>query len=285
MYRLKEHPVGIYEKAIPDARSWPEKIAIAKRAGFDFIEMSIDESDQRLARLYWTKTERRALRELLEEQEFAIPSICLSGHRRYPFGSKDSKTRQMAYQIIDRAIGLAKDLGVANIQLAGYDVYYEPADEETKSLFIEGLRYATKRASAAEVMLSIEIMDTEFIGTISRCLEYIEVIRSPWLQIYLDIGNLSQWTNKPINEIEKGMSHLVGIHLKDTRPGQFKCVPFGEGTVDFDGLLPAIKRLNYQGPFLIEMWADNGVEETNQQTIARISQAKAWLSAKAEGMF
>ncbi len=124
-------------------------------------------------------------------------------------------------------------MGIRNVQLAGYDVYYEDADDETKAMFIEGLIYATRKAASANVMLSIEIMDTEFIGTITRCMEYIDIVNSPWLQIYPDFGNLSRWTESPEDEMELGINHIVAIHLKDTKPGIFKCVPFGEGTVEF----------------------------------------------------
>jgi len=43
--------IGIYEKAMPNAFDWEQKIRIAKHAGFQFIEISIDESDERLKHL------------------------------------------------------------------------------------------------------------------------------------------------------------------------------------------------------------------------------------------
>ena len=282
---MKKNPIGIYEKAIPNCFDWADKIRIAKEAGFDFIEISIDESDERLARLKWSRETRKYLRELLAEQDFEIRSMCLSAHRRFPYGSKEEGVRQKAYEIMTQAIRLAQDLGIRNIQLAGYDVYYEPADAETKARFKDGLRQAAKEAAAANVMLSIEIMDTEFIGTISRCLEYIDEIASPWLKIYPDLGNLSRWTEDPVSELKLGWQHIVAIHLKDTQPNVFKGVPFGEGTVDFAGLLAQIKEWEYTGPFLIEMWADNQKEVSLTEAAEQIRAAKAWLSQKAGGMF
>jgi hexulose-6-phosphate isomerase len=31
--------------------SWPERLVLAKSCGFDFVEMSVDETDERLSRL------------------------------------------------------------------------------------------------------------------------------------------------------------------------------------------------------------------------------------------
>jgi len=285
MFKLLDNPMGIYEKAIPNKYDWATKIKIAKKAGYKFIEMSVDESDERLYRLDWSFEKRVYIRNLLFDQDFYINSICLSAHRRFPFGSKTEKIRNKAFEIMDKAIELARDLGVRNIQLAGYDVYYEESDSETKAMFIEGLKYATRKAASANIMLSIEIMDTEFIGTITRCMEYINIVNSPWLQIYPDFGNLSQWTDTPETELEVGINHIVGIHLKDTKPGIFKCIPFGKGSVDFEKLFNKVDELKFQGPFLVEMWADNEAANTIESSIKYIEDARHWLTKKAGERF
>ncbi len=277
---LKNNRFGIYEKAIPNRFEWQDKIDIAISAGYDFIEMSVDESDERLERLDWSKDTCATLRKILFKADFYINSMCLSAHRRFPFGSKDPTKRKRAYEIMEKAINLAEALGIRNIQLAGYDVYYEEQTNETEERFIEGLKYAAKLASEANIMLSIEIMDTQFIGTITRCLKYIELVNSPWLKIYPDLGNLTQWTTNPSEELIKGFDHIVGIHLKDTKPNIFKCVPFGDGTVEFKSLFETLTEKEYAGPFLIEMWADNTLNETKEETVQHIIQAKEWLKQK-----
>ncbi|VFS39797.1 L-ribulose-5-phosphate 3-epimerase ulaE [Serratia liquefaciens] len=47
----KSIPLGIYEKALPAGECWLERLKLAKALGFDFVEMSLDETDARLARL------------------------------------------------------------------------------------------------------------------------------------------------------------------------------------------------------------------------------------------
>ena len=274
---LKNNQVGIYEKAIPNNFNWEEKIEVAKTAGFDFIEISVDESDERLSRLEWSMDERKHLVNLLKQNNMYIPSMCLSGHRKYPFGSRDSQTREKAHEIMDKAIILAQDLGVNNIQLAGYDVYYEESSEESLAYFLEGLKKSAKKAEDNNIMLTIEIMDTWLMGTISRTLEWVKKVNSPNLKIYPDLGNLSQWTDDPSSELIKGIDYIEAIHLKDTKPGIFKCVPFGEGTVDFGELFQTLRNLKYQKPFLIEMWANNDIDNKQDDVIKDIRAAKNWL--------
>lgn len=272
--------MGIYEKAIPNAFDWEQKIKVAKAAGFDFIEISVDESDARLSRLEWTKDERQNLLKLLKENELHLESMCLSGHRKYPFGSSDEDTRKKAYEIMDKAIELALDLGVKNIQLAGYDVYYEESTAESLHLFKEGLKYSAKKAEENNIMLTIEIMDTWLCGTISRAMEFCNFVGSDHLKVYPDLGNLSQWTEDASKELSTHIENIVAIHLKDTKPGVFKCVPFGTGTVEFGSLFSTLRELDYNRPFLIEMWADNNKEYTFEESVNEITEAKKWLYSR-----
>ncbi len=273
-------PIGIYEKALPSYMDWNTRLEAVKEAGFDFLEISIDESDERLERLDWSKEKLDEIRKILKKNDLRIPSMCLSGHRRFPFGSKDKKTRDKAREIMKKAIEFADYLGIRVIQLAGYDVYYEESDEETKKLFLEGLKEAVKLASRAQITLAIEIMDTELIGTIKRALKYVEHFNSPWLKIYPDLGNLTQWSQDPAQELEEGIEHIVAIHVKDTKPGVFKNVPFGEGTVDFVKLFNKLNNLNYEGPFLIEMWANNNKDYDFDKSVNEIKEAKKWTEDK-----
>jgi L-ribulose-5-phosphate 3-epimerase/hexulose-6-phosphate isomerase len=274
---IKVNPIGIYEKAIPNQFTWKDKIRIAKAAGYNFIEMSVDESDERLSRLNWTKSERQDFVNLLEEEHFSILSMCLSGHRRFPFGSEDETTRNKAYEIMEKAIELASDLGIKNIQLAGYDVYYEDSSETTIKRFVEGLKYSAKKAEEANVMLTIEIMDTYLCGTIERTLEFVKIVNSDHLKIYPDLGNLTQWSNTPCMELQLGFDYIEAIHLKDTKDKVFKLIPFGEGDVDFRSLFYTLNELDYKKPFLVEMWANNDKAYTMEESIEEIKNAKDWL--------
>ena len=83
--------LGLYEKAIPKDIAWKDRLQITKDLGFDFLEISVDESDDRLSRLDWPLDQKRDLVRLSQDIGVPILSMCLSGHRRFPYGSKRSK--------------------------------------------------------------------------------------------------------------------------------------------------------------------------------------------------
>lgn len=67
----KQIPLGIYEKALPAGECWLERLQLAKTLGFDFVEMSVDETDERLSRLDWSREQRLALVNAIVEAKRA----------------------------------------------------------------------------------------------------------------------------------------------------------------------------------------------------------------------
>ncbi|EEC7217015.1 TPA: L-ribulose-5-phosphate 3-epimerase [Escherichia coli] len=260
---------------LPAGECWLERLQLAKTLGFDFVEMSVDETDERLSRLDWSRDQRLALVNAIVETGVRVPSMCLSAHRRFPLGSEDDAVRAQGLEIMRKAIQFAQDVGIRVIQLAGYDVYYQEANNETRRRFRDGLKESVEMASRAQVTLAMEIMDYPLMNSISKALGYAHYLNNPWFQLYPDIGNLSAWDNDVQMELQAGIGHIVAVHVKDTKPGVFKNVPFGEGVVDFERCFETLKQSGYCGPYLIEMWS-----ETAEDPAAEVAKARDWVKAR-----
>lgn len=264
MYQnLLRHRVGLYEKALPNEFSWKDKLKTTKELGFDFLEISVDESDERRSRLDWNDEDIYALRRLCEQYEVPLQSMCLSAHRKFPFGSADQKVREQAVIHMEKAIALAYKLGIRTIQLAGYDVYYESADKTTHLRFIEGMKHSAQLAERAGVMLAVEIMDTDYLNSLSKFEVLNREINSPFFTAYPDVGNISGWNYDIVAELKLSKPHITQIHLKDTYRvtsdynGQFRDLVIGEGEVDFKAIFTTLKETECVVPLVIEMWAQD----------------------------
>lgn len=253
----KAYTIGMYEKAVPQILTWKEKLTAAKDAGYDFVEISIDETDDRLARLEMTREERLELIVIMYEVGIPIRSMCLSGHRRYPMGSHNPKLAEKSMEIMEKAISLADDLGVRIIMLAGYDVYYEDSDAETKRRFLENIKRATLMAAKAGILLSFETMETEFMNTVWKSMKYVKEVDSPYLKVYPDAGNItnaaSAYRENVLEDLGSGRGYLVALHLKETVPGKFRNLMYGEGCVDFGKLIHQAWKLGVRR-YVAEFW-------------------------------
>ena len=141
MPKNPNYSLALYEKAMPSGLGFGRMLECAAQTGFDRLEISIDESDARLARLDWTCEQKQELVGQIRQSGVPIRTMCLSGHRKYPFGAHNAAVRARSLEIMKKAVDFAAEVGVSVIQLAGYDVYYEPGDTQ------HGSRRACKRPS------------------------------------------------------------------------------------------------------------------------------------------
>ncbi|MDR1178256.1 MAG: L-ribulose-5-phosphate 3-epimerase [Spirochaetaceae bacterium] len=254
---MKEYLIGLYEKAMPPALSWKEKLETAKSAGYDFVEMSIDETDEKLARLTMSGPERFTLVKEMYDAKMPIMTMCLSGHRKYPLGSEDPAIRARSLTIMEDAIKLAGDLGIRIIQLAGYDVYYGESNDKTRRLFLEGLKAAVKMAAAKAVLLAFETMETELLNTVNKAMDFVRKINSPYLKVYPDCGNITnaakRYGGDELADLRSGEGSIAALHLKETLPGKFREIPYGTGHVNFEGIIAAALSMNVR-MFVTEFW-------------------------------
>lgn len=228
-----EYSLGLYEKAIPVGMGFPRMLDITRECGFDRLEISIDETDWRLARLDWAPEKIRELGILSRAAGVPIRTMCLSGHRKYPFGSHDETVRARSMEIMRKAIEFCVEANIAIIQLAGYDVYYEEGDEGTRARFLENLKKAADYAARWGVVLAFETMETPFMDTVEKSMKYVDAVGSPWLGVYPDIGNLKNaavlYGTDVVEDLELGRGHIFAVHLKETKPGVYRDMTFGEG--------------------------------------------------------
>lgn len=270
--------LGLYEKALPDELSWNQRLMIAKRAGYDFLEISIDETDQRMSRLHWSREEIKQLTDTIKELDMPILTMCLSGNRRYPIGSEDKRTRKLGINLIKDAVDFSLDIGIRIVQLAGYDEYYNETNNNTRALFGLALQEVVEYAAGRGVYLAFETMDTELMDSIEKAMKYVNEINSPYLQVYPDIGNITATGQDVHKDFNLGIGHIVAVHLKDTRPGKVRDIPYGQGTVDFVSFFRLMDSLNYNGLYVAEMWAT----EDEQWSIDYVKTARQFLMDKYE---
>lgn len=250
--------LGIYEKAMPVLWTWVNKCNAAKEAGYDFIEISIDETDEKLARLDDVNFIPTVL-NAIKLTGLPIRTMCLSGQRKYPLGSEHPQTVKRSLDIFRKAVILAESLGIRIIQLAGYDVYYEDSTPTTRKRFLENLNHCVAFASKHGILLGFETMETSFMDTVSKAMAVVRAVDSPYLHVYPDIGNCTNaskiYHTSLVDDLHAGQGHIVAVHLKETITGQYREIPYGKGHVDFRNSIKTCLNLGVR-MFVAEFWYD-----------------------------
>ncbi|MFI3284805.1 MAG: L-ribulose-5-phosphate 3-epimerase [Erysipelotrichaceae bacterium] len=260
---VNRYRLGLYEKAMPNHLSWEEKLAFAKSANYDWIEISIDATDEKINRIYWSKEERNQLVTLMQKYELYCETMNVSSLTKYALGSRNPETVAKGMEIVMGAIDLATDLGVRLIQIPGYDVYFEEGDDETNQRYLENLKKVVYHAAHKGIALGLETMENNYMNTVTKAMRVVNLMKSPYLNIYPDVGNITnaiyQSETKIYDDMMRGEAHIVAVHLKETKPNIYREVPYGTGHSMFEGAIQAAKDMGIS-MFLGEFWC---IDEEN----------------------
>ena len=278
---MRNYEIGLYEKAMPEL-SWPEKFAAAKEAGYDFVEISIDASEEKIARVYMSKEERRALVALMYESGMPLRTMNVSALTKYALGDEDDAIRNRGLDIARHAIPLAADLGVRVVMFPGYDVYFGVSTPETVRRFREAIDELKQLAAQYGTLIGFETMENEFMNTVEKGMHWVKTFDSPYVQLYPDIGNTTNAAvlhgTDPLADLRLGHGHMAAFHLKETKPGHFREIPYGEGHVDFPGAIETVWALGVRR-FVTEFWYDKTIPDWKGELLKARTRFTALLDA------
>ena len=254
---MKAYKIGLYEKAMRDDLSWAEKLSCAKECGYDYVEISIDASEEKIQRIYMSDEERKELVDTMFEVGLPIRSMSVSALTKYALGDSDPKIRHRGEEILEKSIKLAADLGIRTVMVPGYDIYFGESTVETKKYFLQNIKVGAQIAAREGVLLGFETMENEFMNTTAKGAKYVSMVESPYLKIYPDSGNI---TNAAVlhkhdvcEDLSVGKGNLIALHLKETKPGAFREVPFLTGHVEFERIIEEAWKLGVRR-FVTELW-------------------------------
>ncbi len=234
---MPEYILNLYEKAMPDDMPLEEKFAAAKELGFDSVEICVDLLLQRQERLSWDKNRIDRLKSWMTERGFGVYTVSLSALRGCPLGSLNAGENVRALDMLERGLLLTKTLGARVMLINGYDVYDAPSTPETARRFGENLKKAAALAEKHGVVTGLENAEMPFIDTLEKAVHWAKRIESPYLCVYGDTGNsynaLNADTELVLNDFESGRGKIIAAHLKDSLPGEYRHVDYGNGHVDF----------------------------------------------------
>jgi len=274
---MKQYTLGLYEKSMPKELPWKDKLLAAKKAGYDFVEISIDETEEKIHRIYMLKEERLELLQCMYEVGLPIRTMCVSALTKYSLGNEDSKICERGMEIVKGAIKLAEDLGVRIVMIPGYDVYYEKSTPATQKRFCENLKKVAMMAAAAGVLVELETMENNFMNTVWKAMYYVKQIDSVYLGVYPDSGNLKNAAvslgNDEVQDILSGKGYISSLHLKETVPGIFREIPYGKGHVDFKKIIQAAWSIGIR-KYVTEFWYTGNLQWQEELNAVRAMMGK-----------
>lgn len=150
-----------------------------------------------------------------------------------------------------QALAIAKLLKDLNIQVAsfypGYKVEDRPWEEVLQDAAIS-MRELLEIGAQAGVTFAIELHAQTPFENLQQCSRLLETVEE--LQVAYDPSHFAM-QEIDLKQTADFLDRTVHVHLRDAGPGKMQ-MPMGQGTVDFDWLLGALKQRNYAGHISLE---------------------------------
>lgn len=251
---------GINIWSFPEGTSIADAIVLAKKAGFDGIELALNETGE--LGLDAGDKEIAEVRGRLEDAGLEIAGLATGLYWSYSMTSGDESKRSKAIDVCKKQLEVASALGVDAIlvipgavgvdfipgaEVVPYDAAYDRALEAIGSL--------VPHAASAGVSIAIENVWNKFLLSPLELRGFIDAQGSSFVGSYFDVGNVvhsgypEQWVRILGERIKK-------VHFKDYRRqagGLHGFVDLLAGDVDYPAVVAALREIGYDNYVTAEM--------------------------------
>lgn len=232
---------AVYVSMLPKELSYRDRFQMALDVGFEGIEVGTI-TDAAVA---------AEVRDASAKTGLKIHSVMNAAHWKFPLSSADPEV------VAESVAGMEASL--RNAELWGADcVLLVPAvlDPETsyQDAWTRSQAVIKERilplAQELKVVVGIEEVWNKFLLSPLEMARYVDEFASPWVQAYLDVGNMLFY-GYPQDWARTLGPRISRVHIKDfklDRPnGRFEWTNLGEGDVDWPEVRKALGEIGYDG--------------------------------------
>jgi len=221
---------------LPKAMGYPDRFQLARRAGFDGIEM----------RTVSDPSEVEAVQSAAEQSGLIIHSVMNSDHWKYPFSSSDPATVEKGIRGMETSLRNAKRWGAGVVLLVPGVVNPETPYRDAYERSQKQVRKLIPLAKELGVAIAVENVWNKFLLSPLEFIRYVDAFDSRWVRAYFDVGNIVLY-GFPQDWIRTLGKRIVRIHLKDFKSDTRQFVPLREGSVNWPEVRMAIAGIGYTG--------------------------------------
>jgi len=250
----------MFENGIQGLKPVVEAMSEAKALGYDAIELCIASTGVLTDRT--GEVECREIAKVAQSIGIEITSVASGESWTSSPSANDPVVRQRIIDFTARGLQITRWLGAdaylfvpgavsvffdPNSEVIPYDVCYQRAQEAVRQLL--------PVAERCRVKLGIENVWNMFLLSPLEMRDFVDSFRSPWVGVYLDVGNIIQF-GYPEQWIHILGRRIVRIHVKDFKRAVGTLdgfVDLLEGDVNFPAVREALLEIGYDGYVTAEM--------------------------------
>ena len=260
-YEMKKS-INLWAFPYPGKMSLKECFELAKRAGFDAVEVNYNLEGDLSPQA--TEKDFGEIRSMAERIGIGISGVCSFLFWPYPLTAKDEAKRARSLELASKMIQAAHHLGTSNLLVVPGAVYipwlkdseevpYKVCDERARA----AIRKLAPEAEKLGVHLNIEnIFFNAYLMSPPDMIEFVDSFNSPHVHVHFDTGNIMPF-QFPEHWIPLLGARIRNIHFKEyTKKGtdfsleSFR--PLLDGTTNWPAVMESLDSIGYRGYLTFE---------------------------------
>ena len=233
---------SLYYRMLPKSLSIEEKFKLAKRVGFEGVEVPTTEDSAVV----------EEINKAARTSGIDVHSIMNQAHWRNPLSSDNSSVIKKSMKGMETSLRNAKDFGADSVLLVPAVVN---AETSYKDAYVRSQRHIKELLSLADelkVIIAVENVWNKFLLSPLEFARYIDEFDSPFLKAYFDVGNIALY-GVPHDWIRTLGSRIVKVHVKGFHEKRREFVNLGDGTIDWLEVRCAFSEIGYNGYISAEL--------------------------------
>ena len=233
---------SLYFRMISGSLSIEEKFKLAKRVGFEGIEVPTTE-DSKVA---------DEIKEAARTTGIDVHSVMNQSHWKYPLSSSDPSVIRKSMKSMETSLYNAKEFGADTVLLVPAVVNAETSYRDSYVRSQRHIKELLPLAKELNVIIAVENVWNKFLLSPMEFARYVDEFDSPFLKAYFDVGNIALY-GIPHDWIQTLGNRIVKVHIKGFHEKRKEFVNLGDGTIDWLEVRRAFSEIGYSGYITAEL--------------------------------
>jgi hexulose-6-phosphate isomerase len=226
-------------------KRWADEFELAAQAGLDCIEWIYDLYGADVNPLA-TESGLEKLQELSAMHNVKILSICADYFMDKPLVRASQVEIEQRLQIFHWLLERGRLIGINRMIIPFVDASRIDTQDEFEGVVMLLQRVLEEsRETGIEIHLETSLAPDRFVDLLSR-------LPDPRLKVNYDSGNSSSLGYAPSEEFAAYGERVGSVHIKDRLLGA-STVPLGTGDADFSALAVGLRKVAYQGDYILQV--------------------------------
>jgi L-ribulose-5-phosphate 3-epimerase len=254
--------INLWAFPYPERMSLKECLELAKRAGFDAIELNYDLDNELSPKA--SPKQLAAIRQLADQIGIEISGLCSFLFWPYPLSSNDAAKRDRGIELAGLMADATHHMGLENLLVVPGAVHipwrddHDPVPNDVcERRAKEAIGKLVGKAEKLHVSLNMEnIFFNGFLMTPMEMNQFVDSFGSEAVRVHFDTGNISmfQFAEHWIPILDK---RIKNIHFKEfTKKGTDYSLetfrPLLDGTTNWPAVMTALESVGYTGSVTFE---------------------------------